>query len=156
MGSGGNASYKNMCYEANGKTYTVNAYGMQPSMASPPSGTAYDKLIELDEGKTDTYLRKALFYGYGGPGWGDTFKGYNIKAIMKKYGCTSEIRDMQHYLVSYLYGGKSGLGGTLSVAAKDMLKEIKASLAKMPDPGARKLLPGLSVKADGTKAETFT
>ena len=53
-------------------------------------------------------------------------------------------------------GGKSGLGGTLSVAAKDMLKEIKASLAKMPDPGARKLLPGLSVKADGTKTETFT
>lgn len=123
---------------------------------SPPSGTAYDRLIELDEGKTEKYLRKALFYGYGDPGWGDTFKGYNIRAIMEGYGCTSEIRDMQQYLVSYLYGGKSGLGGNLSVEAKEMLKEIKASLAKMPDPGARKLLPGLSVKTDGTKTETFT
>lgn len=156
MGSGGNASYKNMRYEANGKTYKVNAYGMQQSIASPPSGITYDKLIELDEGGTDKYLRKALFYGYGGPGWGDTFNGYNIKAIMEKYGCTSEIRDMQHYLVSYLYGGKSGLGGTLSVEAKDMLKEIRAALSKMPDPGAMKLLPGLSVKAAGTKTGTFT
>jgi len=44
---------------------------------------------------------------------------------MEKYGCTSEIRDMQQYLVEYLYGGESGLGGTLSVTAKDMLKTLK-------------------------------
>lgn len=156
MGSGGNASYKYVSYEAYGKTYTVNAYGMQHSMAPSLSGTVYDTLIELDEDGDDKYLRKALFYGYGGPGWGNTFKGYNIKAIMEKYGCTDEARSMQQYLVDYLYDGESGWGGALSQTAKDMLKEIKAALSKMPDPLSRKILPGLSVKADGTRTETFT
>ena len=41
---------------------------------------------------------------------------------------------MQHYLVDYLYDGESGFGGALSTTAKNMLKEIKAALAKMPDP----------------------
>ena len=40
---------------------------------------------------------------------------------------------MQHYLVDYLYDGESGFGGALSTTAKNMLKEIKAALAKMPD-----------------------
>ena len=66
-------------------------------------------MVELDEGGDDRYLRKAMFYGYGGPGWGGTFNGYNIKSIMEKYGCSSETRAMQHYLVDYLYDGESGL-----------------------------------------------
>ena len=37
-----------------------------------------------------------------------------------------------------------------------MLKEIKAALAKMPDPTAMKLLPGLSVNATGKETESFT
>ena len=68
MGSGGNDSYKYVRYKVDGKTYTVNAYCMQHSMTSPPSGTTYKKMIELDEGGDDRYLRKAIFYGYGGPG----------------------------------------------------------------------------------------
>ena len=59
-------------------------------MQSPPSGTTYKNMVELDEGGDDKYLRKALFYGYGGPGWGHTFNGYNVKSIMEKYGCSSE------------------------------------------------------------------
>ena len=39
MGQGGNDSYKYVRYKAGGKTYTVNAYCMQHSMQSPPSGT---------------------------------------------------------------------------------------------------------------------
>ena len=96
------------------------------------------------------------FYGYGGPGWGHTFNGYNVKSIMEKYGCSSETRAMQHYLVDYLYDGESGFGGALSTTAKNMLKEIKAALAKMPDPTAMKLLPGLSVNATGKETESFT
>lgn len=156
MGQGGNDSYKYVRYKAGGKTYTVNAYCMQHSMQSPPSGTTYKNMVELDEGGDDKYLRKALFYGYGGPGWGHTFNGYNVKSIMEKYGCSSETRAMQHYLVDYLYDGESGFGGALSTTAKNMLKEIKAALAKMPDPTAMKLLPGLSVNATGKETESFT
>lgn len=107
MGQGGNDSYKYIRYKAGGKTYTVYAYCMQHSKQSPPSGTTYKNMVELDEGGDDRYLRKAMFYGYGGPGWGGTFNGYNIKSIMEKYGCSSETRAMQHYLVDYLYDGES-------------------------------------------------
>ena len=151
MGQGGNDSYKYVRYKAGGKTYTVNAYCMQHSMQSPPSGTTYKNMVELDEGGDDKYLRKALFYGYGGPGWGHTFNGYNVKSIMEKYGCSSETRAMQHYLVDYLYDGESGFGGALSTTAKNMLKEIKAALAKMPD--GVKLVVGSTTKQTVTDKE---
>ena len=156
MGQGGNDSYKYIRYKTGGKTYTVYAYCMQHSKQSPPSGTTYKNMVELDEGGDDRYLRKAMFYGYGGPGWGGTFNGYNIKSIMEKYGCSSEIRAMQHYLVDYLYDGESGFGGSLSTTAKNMLKEIKAALAKMPDPTTMELTPGLSASANGNQSPTFT
>lgn len=156
MGQGGNDSYKYIRYKAGGKTYTVYAYCMQHSKQSPPSGTTYKNMVELDEGGDDRYLRKAMFYGYGGPGWGGTFNGYNIKSIMEKYGCSSETRAMQHYLVDYLYDGESGFGGSLSTTAKNMLKEIKAALAKMPDSTTMELTPGLSASANGNQSPTFT
>ena len=156
MGQGGNDSYKYIRYKAGGKTYTVYAYCMQHSKQSPPSGTTYKNMVELDEGGDDRYLRKAMFYGYGGPGWGGTFNGYNIKSIMEKYGGSSETRAMQHYLVDYLYDGESGFGGSLSTTAKNMLKEIKAALAKMPDPTTMELTPGLSASANGNQSPTFT
>lgn len=156
MGQGGNDSYKYIRYKAGRKTYTVYAYCMQHSKQSPPSGTTYKNMVELDEGGDDRYLRKAMFYGYGGPGWGGTFNGYNIKSIMEKYGCSSETRAMQHYLVDYLYDGESGFGGSLSTTAKNMLKEIKAALAKMPDPTTMELTPGLSASANGNRSPTFT
>lgn len=156
MGQGGNDSYKYIRYKAGGKTYTIYAYCMQHSKQSPPSGTTYKNMVELDEGGDDRYLRKAMFYGYGGPGWGGTFNGYNIKSIMEKYGCSSETRAMQHYLVDYLYDGESGFGGSLSTTAKNMLKEIKAALAKMPDPTTMELTPGLSASANENQSPTFT
>ena len=156
MGQGGNDSYKYIRYKAGRKTYTVYAYCMQPKQQPPPSGTTYKNMVELDEGGDDRYLRKAMFYGYGGPGWGGTFNGYNIKSIMEKYGCSSETRAMQHYLVDYLYDGESGFGGSLSTTAKNMLKEIKAALAKMPDPTTMELTPGLSASANGNQSPTFT
>ena len=156
MGQGGNDSYKYIRYKAGRKTYTVYAYCMQHSKQSPPSGTTYKNMVELDEGGDDRYLRKAMFYGYGGPGWGGTFNGYNIKSIMEKYGCSSETRAMQHYLVDYLYDGESGFGGSLSTTAKNMLKEIKAALSKMPDPTTMELTPGLSASANGNQSPTFT
>ena len=156
MGQGGNDSYKYIRYKTGGKTYTVYAYCMQHSKQSPPSGTTYKNMVELDEGGDDRYLRKAMFYGYGGPGWGGTFNGYNIKSIMEKYGCSSETRAMQHYLVDYLYDGESGFGGSLSTTAKNMLKEINAALAKMPDPTTMELTPGLSASANGNQSPTLT
>lgn len=37
-----------------------------------------------------------------------------------------------------------------------MLKEIKAALAKMPDPTTMELTPGLSASANGNQSPTFT
>ena len=126
------------------------------SFEMPEDDVALSVVYDQAEGGDDRYLRKAMFYGYGGPGWGGTFNGYNIKSIMEKYGCSSETRAMQHYLVDYLYDGESGFGGSLSTTAKNMLKEIKAALAKMPDPTTMELTPGLSASANGNQSPTFT
>lgn len=156
LGSGGNDSYKWVRYKVDGKTYDNMAYCMQHQMHSPASGTTYTKMLELDESGDDKYLRKAMFYGYGGPGWGGTFNGYSIKAIFTKYGCTTETRAMQHYLLDYLYDGSSGFGGSLSTKGKNMLKECKEALAKMPDPTTMELLPSTSVTATSRTSPTFT
>ena len=156
LGSGGNDSYKWVRYKVDGKTYDNMAYCMQHQMHSPASGTTYKKMLELDESGDDKYLRKAMFYGYGGPGWGGTFNGYSIKAIFKKYGCTTETRAMQHYLLDYLYDGSSGFGGALSTKGKNMLKECKTALSKMPDPTTMELLPSTSVTATSRTSPTFT
>ena len=73
----------------------------------------------------------------------------------KNTAVSSETRAMQHYLVDYLYDGESGFGGSLSTTAKNMLKEIKAALSKMPDPTTMELTPGLSASANGNQSPTF-
>ena len=156
LGYGGADSYKWVRYKVDGKTYDVMAYCMQHALHSPASGTTYKKMDELDEGGDDKYLRKAMFYGYGGPGWKGTFNGYSIKAIFDKNGVGKNAREMQHYLVDYLYDGSSGFGGYLSTKAKNMLKECKSTLAKMPDPAAMELLPSMSVTATSRTSPTFT
>lgn len=156
LGSGGNDSYKWVRYKVDGKTYDNMAYCMQHQMHSPASGTTYKTMLELDESGDDKYLRKAMFYGYGGPGWGGTFNGYSLKAIFTKYGCTTETRAMQHYLLDYLYDGSSGFGGALSQKGKNMLIECKNALAKMPDPTTMELLPSTSVTATSRTSPTFT
>ena len=157
MGSGGNDSYKYVRYKVDGVTYTVNAYCMQHSETAPPSGHTYTHMTELDEGGDDVFLRKAIFYGYGGPGWGGTFGGQNIKSIMKdQYGRGSETRAMQHYIVDFLYDGESGFGGSLSTKAKNMIRAVKAALRQMPDPAAVSLTPGLSTKTQGPSTCAFT
>ena len=156
LGYGGADSYKWVRYKVNGVTYDVMAYCMQHNLHSPASGTTYTKMTELDEGGDDKYLRKAMFYGYGGPGWKGTFNGYSIKAIFDKYGVGSNAREMQHYLVDYLYDGSSGYGGMLSTKGKELLKEGKAALKKMPDPTNTSIGPATSVVATSKTSPSFT
>ena len=156
LGYGGADSYKWVRYKVNGVTYDVMAYCMQHNLHSPASGTTYTKMTELDEGGDDKYLRKAMFYGYGGPGWKGTFNGYSIKAIFDKYGVGSNAREMQHYLVDYLYDGSSGYGGMLSTKGKELLKECKAALKKMPDPTNTSIGPATSVVATSKTSPSFT
>ncbi len=108
-------------------------------------------MVELDEGGDDRYLRKAMFYGYGGPD-GAAHSTAIISNPSWKNMAGSETRAMQHYLVHYLYDGESGSGGSLSTTAKNMLKEIKAALAKMPDPTTMELTPGLRLLQMETRA----
>ena len=156
LGYGGGDSYKWVRYKVNGVKYDVMAYCMQHALHSPASGTTYTKMIELDEGGDDKYLRKAMFYGYGGPGWKGTFNGYSIKAIFDKYGVGSNAREMQHYLVDYLYDESSGFGGALSTKGKNLLKECKAALKKMPDPTNTSIGPATSVVATSKTSPSFT
>ena len=156
LGYGGADSYKWVRYKVNGVKYDVMAYCMQHALHSPASGTTYTKMTELDEGGDDKYLRKAMFYGYGGPGWKGTFNGYSIKAIFDKYGVGSNAREMQHYLVDYLYDGSSGYGGMLSTKGKNLLKECKAALKKMPDPTNTSIGPATSVVATSKTSPSFT
>jgi uncharacterized surface anchored protein len=156
LGYGGADSYKWVRYKVNGVTYDVMAYCMQHNLHSPASGTTYTHMTELDEGGDDKYLRKAMFYGYGGPGWKGTFNGYSIKAIFNKYGVGSNAREMQHYLVDYLYDGSSGYGGMLSAKGKELLKECKAALKKMPDPTNTSIGPATSVVATSKTSPSFT
>ena len=156
LGYGGADSYKWVRYKVDGVKYDVMAYCMQHNLHSPASGTTYTKMTELDEGGDDKYLRKAMFYGYGGPGWKGTFNGYSIKAIFDKYGVGSNAREMQHYLVDYLYDGSSGYGGMLSTKGKNLLKECKAALKKMPDPTNTSIGPATSVVATSKTSPSFT
>ena len=156
LGYGGADSYKWVRYKVDGVTYDVMAYCMQHNLHSPASGTTYTKMTELDEGGDDKYLRKAMFYGYGGPGWKGTFNGYSIKAIFNKYGVGSNAREMQHYLVDYLYDGSSGYGGMLSAKGKELLKECKAALKKMPDPTNTSISPATTAVATGKTSPSFT
>ncbi|MDY5331591.1 MAG: SpaA isopeptide-forming pilin-related protein [Porcincola intestinalis] len=156
LGYGGGDSYKWVRYKVNGVTYDVMAYCMQHNLHSPASGTTYTKMTELVEGGDDKYLRKAMFYGYGGPGWKGTFDGYSIKAIFDKYGVGKNAREMQHYLVDYLYDGSSGFGGALSTKGKNLLKECKAALKQMPDPANTSISPAISVTATSKTSPSFT
>ena len=156
LGYGGGDSYKWVRYKVDGVTYDVMAYCMQHNLHSPASGTTYTKMTELDEGGDDKYLRKAMFYGYGGPGWKGTFNGYSIKAIFDKYGVGKNAREMQHYLVDYLYDGSSGFGGALSTKGKNLLRECKAALKQMPDPANTSISPVTSVTATGKTSPSFT
>ena len=156
LGYGGADSYKWVRYKVNGVKYDVMAYCMQHALHSPASGTTYTKMEELDEGGDDKYLRKAMFYGYGGPGWKGTFNGYSIKAIFDKYGVGKNAREMQHYLVDYLYDESSGFGGALSTKGKNLLRECKAALKKMPDPTNTSISPATSVVATSKTSPSFT
>ncbi len=156
LGYGGGDSYKWVRYKVNGVSYDVMAYCMQHNLHSPASGTTYTRMVELDEGGDDKYLRKAMFYGYGGPGWKGTFNGYSIKAIFDKYGVGKNAREMQHYLVDYLYDESSGFGGALSTKGKNLLKECKAALKKMPDPTNTSISPATTAVATGKTSPSFT
>ena len=124
-------------------------------MQSPPSGTTYKNMVELDEGGDDKYLRKALFYGYGGPGWGHTFNGYNVKSIMENMDAVLRQEPCSITWLTIYMMANPDLEVRFLQPLKNMLKEIKAALAKMPDPTAMKLLPGLSVNATGKETEVL-
>ncbi|MCD7955842.1 MAG: VaFE repeat-containing surface-anchored protein [Lachnospiraceae bacterium] len=159
MGTGTGDTYKYVRYKVNGTTYTVSAYCMQHALHAPTSGTTFTTYTDLDGSGDDKYLRKAMFYGYGGPAWGTTINGYNIKSIFDDYGCSStEYKLMMHYLIDHLYSEGSDWTAGLSSNALSMLSAIKSTLASMPDPAADSITTSQSLTAsltdEGPKSET--
>ena len=72
-------------------------------------------------------------------GWGHTFNGYNVKSIGKNMDAVLRQEPCSIiWLIIYMMANPR-FGSALSTTAKNM-KEIKAALAKIPDPTAMKLL----------------
>ena len=156
-----NDHMKNVRYSVNGVTRKVQAFCLQSNLPAPASKTTYTKYVDLDGGGDEKLLRKGLFYMYGGPAFGDTVNGINIKSIMSKGGCSTDqdFYGITHYTLGYIY--TDSFGGHLSSSAKDMIKDIKSTLKKLPDPGSVSLAPmsgkGAYSEADGRyKTGNFT
>lgn len=95
-------------YKDGKKIGTVDGYCIQASLGSPESGNV-SMSNKLTEGAEED-LAKALFYLYGGPGWGTTFQGkdgksYNFSDIFKNVnGLTNGTSfSMSHLVLSKLY-----------------------------------------------------
>ena len=148
-----NDHMKNVRYSVDGVTKKVQAFCLQSNLPAPASKTTYKNYVDLDGGGDERLIRKGLFYMYGGPAFGDTISGINIKSIMTKGGCSTDTDyyGITHYTLGYIY--TDSFGGHLSNKAKDMIKDIKADLKKLPDPGNVSLDPlsgkGVYSEADG-------
>ena len=148
-----NDHMKNVRYSANGVTKKVQAFCLQSTLPAPPSNTTYKNYVDLDGGGDEKLLRKGLFYMYGGPAFGDTISGINIKTQMTNGGCSTntDYYGITHYTLGYIY--TDSFGGYLSDSAKSLIKNIIANLKKLPDPGNVELDPlsgeGTYSAADG-------
>lgn len=148
-----NDHMKNVRYSVDGVAKKVQAFCLQSTLPAPPSNTTYKNYVDLDGGGDEKLLRKGLFYMYGGPAFGDTISGINIKTQMTNGGCSNntDYYGITHYTLGYIY--TDSFGGHLSDKAKTLIKNIIANLKKLPDPGKVELDPisgtGTYSAADG-------
>ena len=148
-----NDHMKNVRYSVDGVAKKVQAFCLQSTLPAPPSNTTYKNYVDLDGGGDEKLLRKGLFSMYGGPAFGDTISGINIKTQMTNGGCSNntDYYGITHYTLGYIY--TDSFGGYLSDKAKTLIKNIIANLKKLPDPGNVELDPlsgeGTYSAADG-------
>ena len=123
------------------------AYGMQPSGGAAPDGT-YTATEVKKKGKISAAealtLRKAIFYGYGGPG----FNTGEVKDILTDCSTNDEYYVATHFILSKIYGEATGLpnwnvafsSNQVFTAMNDRGKnQIEAAVKKiksLPDPDA--------------------
>lgn len=142
ISTGGGENMKHVVYKySDGTNVEVVAYCLQNRVhGSPSSGNYSSELHELDAsaGK-ELRLRKALFYCYGGPGWGKTFSGINIQKVMKTYGLSSseDYYYATHNIASYIYSGK--YSSYLNSKGISLMKEVVNDLDDLPDPSVCRL-----------------
>ncbi len=109
-------------------TGQFRAYCVEPAKASPKNGSytyggvldgnlsfSADTLGEnrfyvLNSNGTDKAARlvRAMYYLYGGPAWGETVNGINMKAEIERYLDPSDYKGgkywaMSHYIISYIF-----------------------------------------------------
>ncbi|MDD6615601.1 MAG: SpaA isopeptide-forming pilin-related protein, partial [Lachnospiraceae bacterium] len=137
ISNGGGEDRKTVVYKySDGTEERVAAYCLQNRVhGSPEEGYYNSELYALDSSSgKELRLRKALFYCYGGPGWGKTFSGVNVKKIMNTYGLgnDSDYYYATHNLVSYIYSGK--YSSYLNTKGISLMKELYGYIDDLPDP----------------------
>lgn len=128
-------------------TVTRWAYCLEP-LKGNPGEDIYDisQAVILNSGTLNLNLAKTLYYLYGGPAWGKTVGGINLKTIMTDAGCTSSDHyyAMTHYVLGYFYNkGDESLwnvhpaeSGVLNSKGVSLVKTLAGYLSSMPNPYA--------------------
>ena len=147
------------------QTSTIACYCIQPSKSAPlVSGdnkfsSTSGNVVAIPDGNV---MSKAMYYLYGGPMWGYTIDGVNMKSILDTYAPTaghpsnykgiyngSTDKDgyyaMTHLILGYLYNGENNeavwnkaddgqTGDVWNATGKAFLKNVKTKLASLPSP----------------------
>ncbi len=143
-------------------TGEFRAYCVEPGAVNPLDGTyayggilagnfAFDKskltakrfyVLNTDGTDMAARLSRAMYYLYGGPAWGETISGINMKAEIEKYLSASERKDsyywaMTHYVMSYIYNPSDTVFnrwcGQLAVADKRTMGNVRVGTSASTD-----------------------
>ena len=127
------------------RTVTKWAYCLEP-LKGNPGEDIYDisQAVVLDSGTVNLQLAKTLYYLYGGPAWGKSVNGVNLKNVMTDAGCTTSDNyyAMTHYVLAYFYNnGNEALWnahpeevGVLNSKGISLVKTLAGSVAQLPNP----------------------
>ncbi len=84
---------------------TYNVYCLEPSKSDPEYSYSRSAASSIS---LSSALGKALYYLYGGPGWGATVNGVNLSDLFSEAGAGSYRYALTHYILAYIYLGAGG------------------------------------------------
>ncbi|MDO4322394.1 MAG: SpaA isopeptide-forming pilin-related protein [Lachnospiraceae bacterium] len=116
-------------------------YCLEPLKGEPVHNTEFSISSAVQLGADDE-ITKALYYLYGGPAWGKTVNGVNLKTIMTDAGCSNDNNyyAMTHFVMAYFYLNGDELKwnahpegpGVLNSAGIKLVKTLAGHIRNMP------------------------
>lgn len=150
-----------------GMKTVVNAYCLEPNNQTPGDGTydkGSDRIQTLDTGAKEKNLSKALFYLYGGPGYGKAFEledgtKINFKQLFEDtYGLDADgIYCLTHYVLGCIYNNEdrsvwnanTGVPGVINEAGMEAVESVVAKIKQLDVPNVTLSSASLSVSSLG-------